>query len=262
MQLELQNAGIALGGRWPARHLSLQLSSGRLVGLIGPNGAGKSTFLKLCAGLWTASEGAVLLGGKDLRSLGRREIARQIAYTPQDTHLSFGFRVQEIVMMGRHPRLGKFQSPSAIDRDAVHNAMRRADVAHLSDRRVTELSGGERQRVLIARSLATEADILLLDEPIANLDIAHALEVLELCQSLTREGRLIVLAIHDLNAAARYATDLVLLAEGQLISSGTPEMVLQGGTLARVFGVQVDRLHTADHKPVFVFHRHGESASW
>lgn len=255
MGLELQNVGIALDGRWLVRHASLQLDSGKLLALVGPNGSGKSTLLKLCGGLWRASEGAVLLGGQNIQQVARRELARRIAYVPQDTHLDFAFTVSEVVMMGRHPHLGRFERASARDHSAVDDAMRRADVAHLADRLATELSGGERQRVIIARSLATAADIILLDEPTASLDIAHALDVLELCQGLASEGKIIVLAIHDLNAAARYATEVALLSAGQIVACGAPDEVLREDTLNQVFGVCTDRTQSADSKPVFVFYR-------
>jgi cobalamin transport system ATP-binding protein len=254
MRLELDNAGINIDGRWLLRHASLELGGG-LLALVGPNGSGKSTLLRLLGGLWRASEGAVSLGGRDLKSLPRRAIARAIAYTPQDTHLDFAFTVSEVVMMGRHPHLGRFEFERGSDRAAVSEAMRRVDVAQLADRFVTELSGGERQRVLLARSLATQAPILLLDEPTASLDVAHALDVLGLCRELAEEGKTIVTAIHDLNLAARFADRVALLCEGRLIACGAVDEVLRAESLNRVFGVTADRLFTGDGKPVFVFHR-------
>ncbi|HEV2663714.1 MAG TPA: ABC transporter ATP-binding protein, partial [Blastocatellia bacterium] len=157
--------------------------------------------------------------------------------------------------MGRHPHLGRFEVEREIDRAAAHEAMARADVAHLAGRLVTELSGGERQRVLLARSLATQAPILLLDEPTASLDIAHALDVLSLCRELAKEGKAIAMAIHDLNLAARFAGRVALLDEGRLIACGDAHEVLRVESLNRVFGVSADRLFTDDGKPVFVFHR-------
>jgi iron complex transport system ATP-binding protein len=209
----------------------------------------------LLGGLWRASEGAVTLDGRNLKSLPRRAIARRLAYTPQDTRLDFAFTVSEVVMMGRHPHLGRFEIERERDRSAVNNAMRRADVAQLAGRLVTELSGGERQRVLLARSLATEASILLLDEPTASLDIAHALDVLSLCRELAEEGKAIAMAIHDLNLAARFADRVALLDEGRLIACGGADEVLRVESLNRVFGVSADRLFTSDGKLVFVFHR-------
>lgn len=255
MRLELDNAGINIDGRWLARHVSLELRGGGLLALVGPNGSGKSTLLRLLGGLWKASEGTVTLDGRNLKSLPRRVIARRLAYTPQDTRLDFAFTVREAVMMGRHPHLGRFEIEREIDRAAAHEAMRRADVARLADRFVTELSGGERQRVLLARSLATEAPILLLDEPTASLDIAHALDVLSLCRELAEEEKAIAIAIHDLNLAARFADRVALLDEGRLVACGATDEVLRAESLNRVFGVSVNRIFTDDGKPVFVFNR-------
>lgn len=255
MKLELQNAGLKLDGRWIVRDLSLELRGGKLLALIGPNGSGKSTLLRLLGGLWRTTEGAVLLDDNQLNHLPRRSIARGIAYTPQDTHLDFAFTVREVVAMGRHAHLSRFQSEGEADRAAVSEAMRRADVARLSERFVTELSGGERQRVLIARSLATEAPIILLDEPTANLDIAHALDVLELCRSLARESKAIAVALHDLNLAARFADDIAMLNHGRIVAHGPASSVLSPELIREVFGVKATRATAESGRQVLLFHR-------
>jgi iron complex transport system ATP-binding protein len=162
-----------------------------------------------------------------------------------------------VTTAGKHQRIIVIPIERLHQRDhaIVDDALRRADVWHLATRSVMELSGGERQRVIIARSLATQADVLLLDEPTANLDIAHALDVLDLCQQLAHAGKTIGLALHDINAAARYATHLVLLSAGRLVIQGGPEEVLHTAQLNRVFDVCTDRTHAADGTPVFVFYR-------
>ena len=220
MNLELRGAGIEIDGYWLVRNASLTLRPGRLAVLVGPNGSGKTTLLRLLSGLWQPTEGRALLDGHDLGRIRRRDLARSVAFTPQDTHLAFAFTVYDVVMMGRHPHLGRFEREGGRDRAAVSEAMERADVAHLAGRLVTELSGGERQRVLIARSLATEADTILLDEPTANLDMAHALDVLGLCCNLADEGKTVALALYDLNLAARYAAEFVLVNEGRIAATG------------------------------------------
>jgi iron complex transport system ATP-binding protein len=255
MKLELRNAGIEIDGRWIVRNVSLELRGGKLLALMGPNGSGKSTLLRLLGGLWRPSQGAALLDGQKLNSLPRRTIARHLAYTPQDTHLDFAFTVREVVAMGRHAHLSRFQPEGERDRAAVHEALRRADVAHLAERFVTELSGGERQRVLIARSLATAAPIILLDEPTASLDIAHALDVLELCRALVREDKAVAIALHDLNLAARFADDVALLNDGHLVAHGTASEVLSPETISQVFGVQALPATTATGQRAFVFNR-------
>jgi cobalamin transport system ATP-binding protein len=253
--LALHNTGVAINGRWLIRGATVALRAGEVTAFLGPNGSGKTTLLRVLAGLLAPSEGHVTLHGHDLRSFARRALAQRIAFVPQDTHVSVAFTVREVVEMGRHPHLRRFERLRQHDQAIVDDALRRADVWHLATRPVLELSSGERQRVIIARSLATQADVLLLDEPTASLDIAHALDVLDLCQQLAREGKTIGLAIHDINAAARYATHLVLLSAGRLVIQGKPEAVLHAAQLNRVFDVCTDRTYAADGTPVFVFYR-------
>jgi iron complex transport system ATP-binding protein len=192
------------------------LRAGEVTAFIGPNGAGKTTLLRLLA----PDAGAVTLDGHHVRVLGRRALAQRLAFVPQDTYLPFVFTVREMVEMGCHPHLRRFERLRQRDHDIVDAAMRDADVLHLAQRAVTTLSGGERQRVSIVRSLATQADVLLLDEPTANLDIAHALDVLDLCQHLAAAGKTIGLAIHDINAAVRYAAHIVLMRHGRIVYRG------------------------------------------
>ncbi len=239
------------------RGASLTLQRGCLTVLVGPNGSGKTTLLRLLAGLWTPSEGEVVLGERKISSIPHRELARHVAFVPQDTNLDFAFTVRDVVMMGRHPHLGRFEREREYDRRCTDEAMARADVIHLKDRLVTEISGCERQRIIIARSLATEADTILLDEPTANLDIAHALDVLNLCRRLADEGKTIALAIHDLNAAMRYATQVVLLHSGGVVASGTPANVITDSAVRTIFNVYIERAVTANGEQTFVFHRSG-----
>lgn len=253
--LALQQAGVAIDGHWLLRDATVTLATGGVTALLGPNGSGKTTLLRLLAGLLTPSAGQVCLDGTDLRAFSRRDLAQRIAFVPQDTHLNAAFSVREIVEMGRHPHRRRFERLLPHDQALVDEALHRADVWHLAARPVQALSGGERQRVIIARSLATQADVLLLDEPTASLDIAHALDVLDLCQQLAHAGKTIALALHDLNAAARYATHLVLLHAGQVVTQGGAETVLQAEQLQRVFDVCTERLHTPQGTPVLVFSR-------
>jgi iron complex transport system ATP-binding protein len=251
--LSLTDVGICIDDRWLVRHVSLSLVPGRLTALAGPNGSGKSTLLRLVSGLWTPTEGKVELDGQPLRGYARRELARRIAIVPQDTHLSFAFTVRETVAMGRHAHVSRFAREGPSDRQAIDEAMARADISHLADRLVTELSGGERQRVLIARSLATEAETILLDEPTANLDIAHALDVLTLCRALADDGRAVVVALHDLNAAATYATHAVLMKAGTIASTGVAGELLAPAAIRDVFGVDVEEVTSSRGRTLFAF---------
>lgn len=249
----LVDAGLRIDERWLVRGVSVALASGRLTALIGPNGSGKSTTLRLLSGLWTPTEGRAELDGRPLRAVARRELARRIAVVPQDTHVAFAFTVRETVAMGRHAHVSRFAREGPADVAAIGEAMARADVSDLADRLVTELSGGERQRVLIARSLATEAETILLDEPTANLDIAHALDVLALCRALADEGRSVAMALHDLNAAATYATDAVLMKGGGVVSTGPARTLLAPDAIRDVFGVGVEEATSPSGHTLFAF---------
>lgn len=251
--MRLSDAGIEIDRRWLVRHVSLDLLPGRLTALAGPNGSGKSTLLRLVSGLWTPTEGRVELDGRPLRSYARRDLARRLAIVPQDTHLAFAFTVRETVAMGRHAHVSRFAREGPPDRQAIDGAMRRCDISHLAGRLVTELSGGERQRVLIARSLATEAETILLDEPTANLDIAHALDVLTLCRQLADEGRAVVVALHDLNAAATYATHAVLMKAGGVAATGAARELLAPDAIRDVFSVGVEELKSSNGRTLFSF---------
>lgn len=249
----LIDAGMRIDDRWLVRHVSIALSSGRLTALVGPNGSGKSTAMRLLAGLWAPTEGRAEMDARPLRAFSRRDIARRIAVVPQDTHVAFAFTVRETIAMGRHAHVSRFAREGAGDRQAIEQAMARADVGHLAHRLVTELSGGERQRVLIARCLATEADTILLDEPTANLDIAHALDVLTFCRTLADEGRSVAVALHDLTAAATYATDVVLMKSGTVVSTGSARELLAPAAIREVFGVEVEEVSSSDGRRLFAF---------
>ena len=258
--LSITNAGVRIDGRWLVQGVSFAVDRGAVTALVGPNGSGKSTILRLLAGLWEATEGDVELDGVPLRKMRRRDAARRLSFVPQDTGIDFGFSVQEVVEMGRHPHRGRFEPFEESDRQSVARALEQADVADLAARPVNDLSGGERQRVLIARSLATEAQILLLDEPTSNLDIDHGLEVLTLLRRLANEGKSVVVALHDLNAVMRFADCAVVLDGGRVSSRGAPAEVLTEETVKTVFGVRLERLQRQDGSPVLVFHRRDDDA--
>jgi iron complex transport system ATP-binding protein len=254
--LEAREASVSRGQRLILKQASVSLARGELVALVGPNGSGKSTLLRALAGLWPASpRDSVLLDDRPLADLPRRDIARRIAFVSQDSTINFAYTVEEIVRMGRYPHRGRFTRESGADRESVRLAIARCDIAHLAERNANTLSGGERQRVLIARSLAVEPEFILLDEPTANLDVEHSLEVLDLCRALAASGQVVVLATHDLNAVVRYATKVVLIHEGQIVSTGSRDVVLSQQSLEQVFHVRADTVSDGDGQPVYVFHR-------
>ncbi|HVS63441.1 MAG TPA: ABC transporter ATP-binding protein [Thermoanaerobaculia bacterium] len=243
VELRLEGAGVARGRgdrrRWLARNVDLAPRGGELLALVGPNGAGKSTVLRLLSGLWPPSEGRVSLDGRSLDRLPRREVARRVTYVPQHSVPLFEFTVRELVAMGAFPATPRFALGGGAAEDRwVAECMERADVTYLAHRSVRRLSGGELQRVLVARGLATRADVLLLDEPTASLDLVHQLEVLGLCRELAAEGRAVVVALHDLNAALRWAARLAVIESGSKVAEGAPAEVLTPELLASVFGVR------------------------
>ena len=211
---------------------------GEFVGLIGPNGAGKTTLLRTLSKLVAPSAGKVYLDRQDLAHQSARRIAQQVALVPQTTVLDFGFTCLEVVLMGRNPHLGRFEVETQRDRALAHAAMERTAVEPFATRLITELSGGERQRVVVARALAQEPRLLLLDEPTANLDVHHQLQLLGLVRDLVDQGLTAVGAIHDLTLAARYCDRLVLLHEGRVLAAGAVAAVLTPANLARAFGVR------------------------
>jgi iron complex transport system ATP-binding protein len=215
--------------------VSLTVGAGRTLGVVGPNGAGKTTLLRTMNGTLAPTAGEVDVHGERMDDLDAREAARLVATVPQGTGIDFSFTVRQTVGMGRTAHVGRFEREGATDREAVERAMARTGVAELADRPVTAVSGGERSRVLVARALAQEAPVLVLDEPTASLDINHQIRTLELVDDLADGGRTLVTAIHDLDLAARYCDELVLLADGGVLAAGPPTAVLTEANLAAAF---------------------------
>jgi iron complex transport system ATP-binding protein len=219
---------------------SLAVAPGEFISLIGPNGSGKTTLIRLLAGVIPPKSGAVSLFGRDLRLVPRREIARSIAVVPQETSSVFPFTVEEIVLMGRFPRLGPYGFETKADLDVARDAMRLTGTLDFAARPIDELSGGERQRVIIARALAQEARVLLLDEPTAYLDLKHQVEISALVKSLQRSQSLaVVAASHDVNLAAAFSDRLVLLKSGAVFAQGSPRDVVTPAVLSAAYEIEV-----------------------
>jgi iron complex transport system ATP-binding protein len=236
--LDVSDVAVELGGEQILDAVSASVEDGRLVGVVGPNGAGKSTLLRAMNGVVDPDAGTVLVDGEDVHGMDSKAASRRLATVPQDTHVSFDFTVEQTVEMGRHPHVPRFGSDP--DPDAVERAMERAEVTAFADRDVTSLSGGETQRVLLARALAQDAPVLLLDEPTASLDVNHQIRTLELVRGLADDaGRAVVAAIHDLDLAARYCDDLVLVADGCVLDSGNPADVLTPAAIREAFDARV-----------------------
>ncbi|HOP09722.1 MAG TPA: heme ABC transporter ATP-binding protein, partial [Candidatus Methanofastidiosa archaeon] len=211
---------------------------GEMLALLGPNGSGKTTLLKLLSKILCPESGVIRLGETDINEIPQKELAKEMAVIPQSFDTTFSFTAYEIVMMGRTPYVPRFGSEKENDFDVVERAMKRTDTWHLKDSLFFNLSGGEKQRVIIARALAQEPHILLLDEPTSSLDINHQLEILSTVRSLVKEENMLVIAaFHDLNMAAKYFDRIVLLHKGSIFAQGTPEEVLTEDNIREVYGV-------------------------
>ena len=238
--LEAQKVSFAYNGHPVLRDVDLRVCPGQIVGVIGPNGAGKSTLIKILSRLLRPDEGRVFLGGLDLTRWGHTQLARHLAVVPQAAKLPETFTAWEVVLMGRTPYLGLLGNETATDMAIAQRAMEETNTWHLASRLIGQLSGGERQRVVMARALAQEPRVLLLDEPTLHLDINHQLEILSLVRHLVDEQGLAVLAIfHDLNLAAQFCHELVLLCQGLVFARGRPEEVITAPNIAAVYGADV-----------------------
>lgn len=219
--------------------VDLSVPQGTLFGVIGPNGSGKSTLVKLLLGALEPARGEVRLLGRRLSSWRRRELARRVGVVPQSEAVTFPVSVREFVGMGRYPHLGAWQAPRGDDRRAVDRALERCDVRDLADRSFATLSGGERQLARVARALAQEPDLLVLDEPTVSLDVRHEMEIYELLRRLAGAGTTVLLVTHNLNAASRYADRLLLLQAGRSRAEGPPREVLTREIVEDVYGWSV-----------------------
>jgi len=234
------------------RHVSFHVPKGEFLSLVGPNGSGKSTLLKLLDRIYLPQSGTILVNGRPLSAYTRAELAKRIAFVPQDSAAMFPFTALEIVLMGRSPHSRGMIFESKQDREIAMEMLRRTDAAHVAHQPITRLSGGERQRVFVARALAQQPEILLLDEPNAHLDIAHQIAIFEIIKQINTEERLTVVSVsHDLNLTAAFSTRIGMLVCGSLAALGTPDEVLTEENIRAVFQTRV----AVDRHPAAAFPR-------
>lgn len=244
-RLVASNVTVSRGGRKIVNAASLTLNAGELTILAGPNGAGKTTLARAMAGV-IAAEGSIQFDGSDVSGMAPRTRARAISYLPQGHEFHWPMSVANIVALGREPHADPFSQQSEADRDAIKRAMDATGLVDFSSRTVTTLSGGERARVAIARALATEAAVLMTDEPTTSLDERHQLIVMDLLQRIARQGTAVVAIIHDLTLTMRFADRAVLMDDGRIVANDTPALALTPERIAAVFGVSVNRVETPD----------------
>ncbi|MCM3339506.1 ABC transporter ATP-binding protein [Paenibacillus sp. MER TA 81-3] len=237
MLLEAERLACSIDGRPIINGVSLQLHPGSFLGIIGPNGSGKSTLLRMLCGLLQPEQGRLMLLSRPYSAYSAKERARIIGYVPQDCSLDADFTIEQIVTMGRHPYRSLFRSLSAADIQCAERAMRQCGIDALRNRYIHACSGGQRQLAFIAKALAQEPQLLLLDEPISALDIRHQLRTLSLLRQLAGKGFTVVASLHDLSLASRYCDRLLLLNDGRVEASGRPDEVLTTAALHAVYGI-------------------------
>ncbi|MCX8015454.1 MAG: ABC transporter ATP-binding protein [candidate division WOR-3 bacterium] len=234
-------------------NVTIQIDSGEFFGIIGPNGAGKTTLLKLIAGLLKPNQGEIKILGRNLSTISNNERAKLISFVPQENYFSFDFSVMEVVLFGRHPYLREMERPKKNDIDKAIEALKITDTTEFKDRGILELSSGERQRVVIARALASEPKILLLDEPTAYLDITHQLEIIKILRKLNREGMTIVFLSHDINLTSIVCNRLLLLANGKMVACDIPEKIITQEIIGQVYKIYPNIiLHPENQRPQII----------
>ena len=237
--LEVRELAFGFPGRTVGRDVSFTLATGDVMCVLGPNGGGKTTLFRTLLGLIEKHSGSIKLQGKSLEELSRAAIARRIGYVPQGHSAYFAFTVREFVLMGRTAHLGAFAAPAKKDIQVAEHALESLGIAQLADKPVTEISGGERQLALVARALAQQPRLLVLDEPTASLDFGNQVRVLQKMTALARSGIAVLFSSHDPDHAFLCATRALLLAEGRVLEAGAPREVIRADTLERMYRVSV-----------------------
>jgi len=240
ISLEVRDLDFSYNKTKILNNISFNIKPGTFMSIIGPNGSGKSTLLKNISSILNPERGEIILGGKSISKMSSKEIAQNIAVVPQSTNIEFNFSALDIVLMGRNPYKKRFQSEDLEDYRIVKETMELTDTWNLRNRIINELSGGERQRVIIARALAQEPKIILLDEPTSYLDIQHQIDILDLLKRLNREeGLTVITVLHDINLAARYSDYMLLLKNGKIIRDGTAEEVITLDNLKKTYEIDM-----------------------
>ncbi|WP_069649962.1 heme ABC transporter ATP-binding protein [Caloranaerobacter ferrireducens] len=251
--VELKKIYFSYGFENVLEDISLAVKQGAFISILGPNGSGKTTLLKNMCKLLKPLDGKILVDDKELNKIAFKELAKTMAVVHQDINVNFEFTVHDIVMMGRYPYQKRFKPESEKDINVVKRAMENTETWVLREKSIHEISGGERQRVMIARALAQEPKILLLDEPISQLDIKHQINVLNLCKRLNSEEKItIITTLHDINLAARYSDYILLMNKGKIKAFGLPENVLTKENIQDVYGIEVKLIKLHEYKVPYI----------
>ena len=249
--IQIRNCSFSYNDSSVLSNISFALRPGKVYGLIGPNGSGKSTLINILMCTLQPAAGEVFFLNRPLGAYKKRKLAQHLALVPQDIVIGFDFSVYDIVLMGRHPHIPRFCHPSMEDLAIVDKTLKLLDIEHIKERTVTHLSGGERQRVIVARALAQNTEVLVLDEATSNLDIEHTIEILRVLRNrVASHGNTVIAAMHDLNLAAAFCDELLILYENQLYAIGPVDKVLTDNMLKEVFSVTAHVRHDQPHSRV------------
>ncbi len=253
LAIEVNKVGFSYENKEVLIDFSVQINSGEFFGIIGPNGGGKTTLLKLVGGLLKPNQGNIKILGEPLVSIPINERAKLIGFVPQENYFGFDFSVLEVVLFGRHPYLKQFERPQKRDIDKALDALRFTDALGLKDRNILEISSGERQRVVLARALASEPKILLLDEPTSYLDITHQVEIIKILKKLNNEGITVVFLSHDINLTSLVCSRLLLLSNGKMVACDIPEKIINQDFIKEVYKITPHIVsHPDSHRPQII----------
>ena len=252
--IKVKNLDWSYGAQVVLTDVSVNIEKGKFYTILGPNGSGKTTLAKIITKTMDTPKNKVFLLSEDITKLTNKQTARKIATVPQNTIIDFDFSVMDIVLMGRAPYLRRFQSESSIDFELAKDAMLKTNTWHLRDKKIDQISGGERQRVIIARAITQDTEVLILDEPISNIDIHHQIQLLEVLKKLNKEKNTTIITIlHDLNLAVQYSDEIFLLSDGKLVTHGNPQAVLTKEIIDEVYNIEVDMVvHPSTGKPYII----------
>lgn len=237
--LEVKNAVFGYEGKSVLKNINFQVTTGSVIGLVGPNGAGKSTILKTLSGLMPLLQGNIFFGGQSLATIDKKIFAGKVAYLQQHHAVPFNYTVKELVAAGRYPYLQWWEKPGTKDTEVINECLEYMGLATLQNKLVNQLSGGQRQRVFLAKILAQQTSILFLDEPTADLDFVYKDELFKFAGELAKQGRTIIMAIHELGLAYQYCSNIMLLGQGKVLTQGAPKDVITGENLSLAYGVPV-----------------------
>lgn len=252
-QIKVNNLSHSYGSRKVLKNISIDLEDNKFITVVGPNGSGKTTFIKKLLRNHHLNKKKIYLDGKDVVDYKSKIFAKKVAAVPQNTNIQYDFSVYDIVLMGRTPYVDRFKGETQNDLDIVEKVLIETDLIKLKERSFLNLSGGERQRVIIARALAQEPEVLILDEPINHLDISHKMKIMKLIKKLSIEKDIkIITIIHDLNFSLKYGDKCILLKNGEIYKQGLPNQVLTKENIKKVYGVEVDILEYTNKEKIIV----------